>query len=312
MIIKTWRNPYETGVNLTTPKEIELNSGLTVLVGCNGAGKTTLINNIKSELNHQEIPYCIFDNLKDGGSSSISSIFSSSSSYVSDIIETGISLWTASEGEAIKINLGRHSTLYKTFLETGYFKDKSYEFKKIFSEDEKEECLDNKRVFLFDATDSGMSIDSIIEIKNFFNIILEDAAKLNLECYIIISANEYELARNSNCFDVNKGKYITFSDYEDYRKFIIKSRKFKEKRIDREIKHAEKEREKEYKQYLKLKEKYENLKIKIEAKPNQSYSDKYKLSNAEDEIRNYIRNEARFLTNEYIEEMKNKDKIQQV
>jgi len=50
---------------------------------------------------------------------------------------------------------------------------------------------------------------------------------------IVISANEYELANGEQCFDVNLGKYLTFDDYESYKKFILKSRKLKDKRYDK-------------------------------------------------------------------------------
>ena len=46
---KVWRDPYDEGFNTTTAREITLNEGLTVLVGCNGAGKSTLIHNIRDD-----------------------------------------------------------------------------------------------------------------------------------------------------------------------------------------------------------------------------------------------------------------------
>lgn len=47
MLITTWRDPYGQGFNTTKPKKIDIESGLTVLVGCNGAGKSTLLLNIQ-------------------------------------------------------------------------------------------------------------------------------------------------------------------------------------------------------------------------------------------------------------------------
>lgn len=293
MQIKVWRNPYENGTNLTEPKEITINPGLTVLVGCNGAGKTTLINNIEEVLKKENVPFCMFDNLKEGGSSSISSIISGYKEFATDTLEMGASLWTASEGEAIKINLGRNSTLYKEFLDTGFFKNKYYEFKKIFN-DSKDVCTSNERVFLYDATDSGLSIDSVIEIKNLFNLILKDSKEKNLETYIIIAANEYELCRGENCFDVNKGNYITFSDYEDYRTFILNSRKLKEKRLEKEEKIYLKKREKIKKEYEALKinvnSKIEEIK-KIAEKENRNltFSENRKIDDLEYKLKDFIR-----------------------
>ena len=86
---------------------------------------------------------------------------------------------------------------------------------------------------MLDAIDSGMSVDNIVEIVSVFNMILEDAKSMGKEVYIIISANEFELCRNSPCFDVHAGKYRTFTDYEDYRKFILKSREKKNARYEK-------------------------------------------------------------------------------
>ena len=55
-IIKTWRDPYDAGFSTCRKKQIEIQQGLTVLVGCNGSGKTTLLHNIKSELKKEDIP----------------------------------------------------------------------------------------------------------------------------------------------------------------------------------------------------------------------------------------------------------------
>ena len=48
--------------------------------------------------------------------------------------------------------------------------------------------------------------------------------------YIVVSANEYEMANNENCLDVCKGKYIKFKDYDEYKEFILESRKIKDSR----------------------------------------------------------------------------------
>lgn len=249
MKIRTWRDPYESGFSPTKPTEIELNPGLTVLVGCNGAGKTTLLRNIEEQLKDERVPVHKFDNLSDGGSSQIGALLSGWNDYAGDSIALGASLWAASEGEAIKINVDRQSTLYKEFLKSGYFKNKSFELSNIFRDAPAEDSKSRKRVLLFDATDSGMSIDVICEIKEMFRLILEDSKALGMETYIVISANEYELCREEKCFDVNEGKYVEFSSYEDYRNFILKSRTKKEKRIAKQIVWQENKRQKEEKTY---------------------------------------------------------------
>lgn len=254
LTVKTWRDPYEAGFSPTRPTSITLEEGLTVLVGCNGAGKTTLLHNIKDEMKKQNIPCNLYDNLKDGGSSSISE------AMYSGEMDLSMSLWTASEGEAIKINFGRGSTKIKRFLEDGFYDTRSNRLSRLFSKEANaEKEIGNQRVLLFDAVDSGLSVDSIIEVKSVFDLILEDAKQMGIEIYIVISANEYELARNSNCFDVNKGKYIRFRNYEAYRKFIIKSREAKEKRIEKQMIWFENKRKREEEALAKRKAKYEPM-----------------------------------------------------
>ena len=253
LTIKTWRDPYESGFSPTKPTSIQFEPGITVLVGCNGAGKTTLLRNIKEQMKKESIPYVFYDNLHSGGSNSISSAF-----YFGNM-DLGIDLWTSSEGEAIKINFGQASTKFKRFLKDGFYDTMNNRLARSLNKDKEEKEVSDIRVMLFDAVDSGLSVDSIVEIKSVFELILEDAKQLGMETYIIISANEYELARNSNCFDVNKGRYIKFKDYEAYRAFIINSRKTKEKRIEKQKIWFENKRKREEEALAKRKEEYEPL-----------------------------------------------------
>jgi len=259
MIIKTWRDPYDAGFSPTTPRQIDLHPGLTVLVGCNGSGKSTLLLNIKEECRNLKIPCHLWDNLVDGGShNSLGSLLGGYQEYDCDDYSLAMSIFNASEGEAIKLNIGRDSTLYKEFLKSGHFKNRDYRMSKLFSDEADKadkEITDNRRVFLFDAADSGLSIDSVCEVKSVLNLILKDSKKLNLETYIIIAANEYELARDEDCFDINKGEYIKFADYEEYRKFILLTRKRKEARIKRQEKWMNNKAEKELAGYEELKKK---------------------------------------------------------
>ena len=102
---------------------------------------------------------------------------------------------------------------------------------KIFRPDlEEDEIITKERWILLDAVDSGYSIDNVIELKELFNLILYDSHKLGYEVYIVVSANEYELAADMNCLDVAEGKYVTFDEYDNFKKFILKSREKKNKR----------------------------------------------------------------------------------
>lgn len=232
--IATWRDPYGDGFYTCRPKKINLNSGLTVLVGCNGAGKTTLLNNIKQELKGNSVPVLSFNNLTDGGSHGLSL-----AAYNEDWSALA-TMTCSSEGETIGINISRWIQGVRSFIANGFYcantreerfmdifrdQDKLTEERKLLGEHE-------ERWILLDAADSGYSIDNVLDLKDVFNLIIKDAKAFNKEVYIIISANEYELANGEQCFDVNSGKYITFEDYEDYKKFILKSREKKNRRYE--------------------------------------------------------------------------------
>ena len=93
-----------------------------------------------------------------------------------------------------------------------------------------------KKIFiLLDAIDSGLSIDYVIELKkDLFKTILSDTLSKGIETYIVVSANEYEMARNEKCFLIPDMKYKTFKNYDEYRDFIIESRNKKNKRYNHE------------------------------------------------------------------------------
>ena len=223
--IKTWRDPYDEGFSTCRRKEIEIIPGVTVLVGCNDAGKSTLLHNIRDEIKKENIPVFVYDNEKEGGSNSISeSAFYDDFSFVATAT-------CSSEGENITLNLGKIASKLRGFLKTGEIKgDLVSAFTRILSMKEAECITSNERWILLDAMDSGYSIDNVIEMKRFFQMIMEDAKTFDVEVYIVVSSNEYELVHDSNCFDVMEGKYIQFDCYEDYKKFILRSREKKDKR----------------------------------------------------------------------------------
>lgn len=121
-----------------------------------------------------------------------------------------------------------------------------------------------------------------------FEELLQVALDVHKELYIVIAANEYELARNRKCFDVNNGIYIGFKDYEDYRNYIIKSRQAKEKRIEKQQIWFQKKHDKEkvaFEKYLeRVNPKKEKLKNQLENEPN-NYKLKWQLEELERDIR---------------------------
>ena len=289
MKLRVWRDPYGCGVNLTKPSEIDIVPGLTVLVGCNGSGKTTLLMNIKEQARHEKVPCHLFDNLVDGGNSSLSSFLSGM--YSEDDFSMGLVAYNSSEGEKIKINIAKQAKFYKEFIHEGHFKDKHYEFSKLF--DDKDDSVNTKdRILLYDAVDSGMSIDAVQDIKQLFHTMIHDAYDQGVNLYIIISANEFELCLGENCLDVVSGKYIKFYTYPKFKTFIINSRKQKEKRLDKQEAWAAKQEEKEISEFELKKKHFLEIEQKIKSSCNGqlSLSDKSKLWHEIEKLENFSRN----------------------
>lgn len=227
-IINTWRDPYDLGFSTCRLKQIAIKPGLTVLVGCNGAGKTTLLKNIQSELKKENIPCYLFDNLHDGGANS-----RNSAAYDEDWAFVATSM-CSSEGENINMNIGSLAKKLKEFMVTGRISDRFTRigdaFDRFSGKKEYKVPETKERWLLLDAIDSGFSIDNVIEAKDFFKMVINDFANYGYELYIVASANEYELANGEDCFDVMNGKYVQFKNYDDFKKFILRSREKKDKR----------------------------------------------------------------------------------
>ena len=201
---KVCRDPYDCEILFTGKLEREISPGLTILVGCNGSGKTTTLLSIKDAYG-KDPNYKVFhwDGLSDKG-------IAKQRALDMQRIDVLSSLAFSSEGEEISTNIGLLAGTIGSFI--GKNKDKDV-------------------IILLDGLDSGLSIDNITEIKDFFkDLLIPDIEKSGHNCYIIAPANEYELARGERCIDARSGKEIAFRDYEDYRKYILESRKKKDKR----------------------------------------------------------------------------------
>lgn len=205
--ITVWKDPYENGYDLCKKRTIQLKEGVTVLVGCNGIGKSTLLHNIKEQIKKEKLEFIEFDNLRDGGSNARSRAgFYGNMDFL-------VGSFYSSEGENIVMNMGQQAARMGSYMRKNPDQEEYW--------------------FLLDAIDSGLSIDNIVDIKEYmFKTIIE--YNKGKKIYIIISANEYELCNGENCFDVFHGKYIKFANYEEYRKFILDSKEWKNQRGDSE------------------------------------------------------------------------------
>lgn len=188
--------------------------GITVLVGCNGSGKSTLMDQMRNYINDRDdILLLKYDNQNDGQRSTMQSnlIYGNMSELATQVM--------SSEGENIVINMNNLAAKIGFYMFNKYKNDPDYK----------------KFVILLDAVDSGLSIDNMIYLKNFFNNVLKDATD-DKPVYIILSTNSYEFARDMPCYDLMEGEYITFKDYEEYREFILKTAKLKQIRYNGEEK----------------------------------------------------------------------------
>lgn len=214
---KIIKDYYNTGEEIFKKDEICLVDGLTVLVGCNGCGKTTLLHQIESQLKNENIPCFTYDNLFEGGNNSMQDALWRGN--IDFVVQAAIS----SEGEKIMQNIGEVAVKMGQFV-----REHKSSSKEIF--------------FLFDAVDSGLSIDNIMGLKNLFHIVIDDCQKHGVAAYIVVSANQYEftstMGKYNNhmvwTFDTVDGEYRYFTNYIEYRSFIIQTRKEKNKRYGQE------------------------------------------------------------------------------
>ena len=202
--LKITRDPLYEDDFLYKKSYMTFEEGVTILIGCNGSGKSTLLKELESKFKKDNTPCIRYDNFTQGGSHSRSEqAFFENYSFLATAM-------CSSEGEEIMLNLKLKAAAI------GKYVHDNPDIKELW--------------ILMDAID-GLSIDAIDDLKTYlFKTILEDERLKDISKYIIVSTNVYEMVRGEKCFDVVEGKYITINDYEDYRKAIFNSRKYKDER----------------------------------------------------------------------------------
>ena len=194
--------PFDDDMRLYARKEVRVNPGLTTLVGCNGSGKTTLMMFMKDRLrNDKDVLLLAYDDRSEGQSNLISAL-----AFRDDM--SGVAgMFMSSEGERI-------------IRGVGYFAQSIR--KRIQKANPKEIWI------LLDAVGSGLSIDGIQDIKDLAKAVIED--NQGTDVYFVVSTNEYEFSIGADNIDVTTFKHVQFKNYEEYRKFILKTSEKKQRR----------------------------------------------------------------------------------
>lgn len=183
---------------------VEFEPGVTVIVGCNGYGKSTMLQVITSQCRKEKIPYIEFESIGDRRDERNKTTLNGDMAYLA-------MAFVSSEGEEIGMSLGKFAGRLGNFV-------RNHSDAKTL-------------VVTMDALDSGYSIDNVVEAKELlFKTVLKDCESKGIELYVFVTANAYELASGEKCFDPIKGEYISFENYEQYRKYVLNTRKIKDKR----------------------------------------------------------------------------------
>ena len=203
--IRVPTNPY--GDRLFSRRTVKLYPGrITCLVGCNGSGKTTLMMELKEILKKEkDILALSYDDRTDGGHHLMEKF------GFEDKMSDLAMMFMSSEGERIHKGLcdfvaGMRREIWRR---------------------------EPRELWIFmDAVGSGLSIDGIQEIKDFADCLFEDNEG-SRDIYFIVSTNEFEFAENADCIDVTTFQHVTFTEYGTYRDYILKTRKKKDKRLEK-------------------------------------------------------------------------------
>jgi hypothetical protein len=207
MNFKISKDYYCSNIKMYEKSSVEIKPGLTILVGCNGAGKTTLIQQLKEKCEEFDIPNLSYDQR---GLQSSSILMDKMLNLDGDISGL-VNMYASSEGQRIRESIYYFGRDYQRFLKTV----KKHQ---------------NHLFFFFDALDSGLSVDNIIEFKyDCVEPIIETCNKANKEAYIIVPCNEYEMARGENCLILPDLIYREIKNYDACRKIILRSRRKNDK-----------------------------------------------------------------------------------
>ena len=156
-------------------KDIEINSGVTVLTGPNGSGKTYACTQICDYLDEQKKKYINVNVYEEGKHKADSFILSGDMQSLAKHI-------VSSEGQRV----------FDTLVDINVPKIGDY-VRQLVDDNIKEGYI------LIDGCDSGVSIDLMLTYRSLFRLILDDCKESNIDIHIIITSNSYELVYDYDC-----------------------------------------------------------------------------------------------------------------
>lgn len=222
------KNYYAENDNLYETDKIELEeNNVYIFTGCNGIGKSTLIFQI-TEDRLTALKHFAYNLLNDynGYNSFVNHFTDDKPNNDSDVYYLSINKKSNAQG----INPNPFFKISKQFKSSG--EQLIHDMLPCLEIVDKElERLKNKTLYLFlDDLDVGTSLDVILEEKLVIKRFIKTLEKNNTKYIICISANNYELTKLGTCIDCVTLKPIEFKDYDDYVKYIVSTRKYKDVR----------------------------------------------------------------------------------
>ena len=202
-------------------KEFEVaENEIVCVIGCNGSGKTTLLEQIAQHLTYNDYFECeamenpfsnIFGNKKEkkGFLVNFTKDFDIVTSFQNAILEQ-FSTSTVSTGESLNYRFSIAAQVLGKYINEAITKQLPI-------------------VILYDDCDVGTSIDMQDDIIDFIRFLDKDLTDRKIKHCIVLTANSYELCKTFKCIDVTTFKEKTFKSYEGYKKFVLRSRKAKDK-----------------------------------------------------------------------------------